>query len=578
MRENRFQNLEDRFWPNGSLLSQTHFCTPNIRAASEVLMLRTINTDIATPVAARFPHFSALPDRAGIGLKPQHYADLLRMQPGIGFLEVHAENYMGAGGPPHHFLSRLREIYPLSLHGVGLSIGSEGPLDRAHLARLKALIARYQPQSFSEHLAWSTHDDAFLNDLLPVAYDSPTLSRVAAHIDQVQDTLGVKMLMENPSTYVEFANSSWDEVDFIAEIARRTGCGLLLDVNNVQVSCTNHGRDPLAYLDHFPMDAVEEIHLAGYAEAQDSLGARLLIDAHGTPVAADVWPLYARALGQGGAKPTLIEWDNDVPELDRGTDMSQTLFREALFDPTLPPPLDLVSFNGSDPEHRFAIYRNNVMVSLMDGLAAKFTTLRALVGETFFQAMARIYTVSHPPKSRLMADYGEDFPDFIEGFAPANCVPYLADMARLELARVSAYHAADGRACTAADFAALDHDILFDITVVPHPSAQILSSKFAIFSLWAAHQGALDIGNVDPEVPESVLICRPALDVEVTHLPVGVAEFLAALSNGQTIGEAVAMALAAQEHFNLGTAFQILVGTGVVSKLKTPDFITPDQA
>lgn len=269
----------------------------------------------SVPAAHRFPAFHGLPPRSGIGLKPEH-ADGLLLKQRTGFIEIHAENYMGAGGPPHKYLTALREIYPLSLHGVGLSIGSEAPLDADHLDRLAALMARYQPQSFSEHLAWSTHDDTYLNDLLPIAYDTATLQRVTDHIHQVQDRLKQRMLLENPSTYVAFTDSTWDEVDFIAEIARRTGCGLLLDVNNVLVTCTNHGRDPYAYIDAFPVSAVGEIHLAGYAESQDSLGERLLIDAHGTPVADDVWPLYQYSLAQAGPKPTLIEWDNDVPSLD----------------------------------------------------------------------------------------------------------------------------------------------------------------------------------------------------------------------------------------------------------------------
>ena len=254
--------------------------------------------------------------RAGIGLKPEHIAQILRDKPDLGFLEIHAENYMGAGGAPHAQLSALRADYALSLHGVALSIGGQNPLDAQHLERLSMLVKRYQPESFSEHLAWSSHDEIYYNDLLPVAYDTPTLNRVVCHIAQVQDVLGVQMLLENPSTYVAFAHSSWDEVEFIAEISRRTGCGLLLDVNNVQVTCTNQGRDPFAYIDAFPVQAVGEIHLAGYAETVDSLGARLLIDAHGSPVAQDVWPLYAHLLRRSGAKPSLIEWDNDVPSLE----------------------------------------------------------------------------------------------------------------------------------------------------------------------------------------------------------------------------------------------------------------------
>lgn len=272
-------------------------------------------TPVPAPAADRFPAFAGLPEEAGIGLKAEHVPELLQGRPRLGFLEIHAENYMGDGGPPHAHLTALRQHYPLSIHGVGLSIGAQKGLDRAHLDRLAALIERYEPQSFSEHLAWSSHDTTYLNDLLPVAYTTEVLGRVAAHVDQVQEHLGRRMLLENPSTYVAFAASTWDEVDFLSEIVRRTGCGLLLDVNNVQVSCVNHGRDPVAYLDAFPVDAVGEIHLAGYAEDVDGAGDRLLIDAHGSPVATDVWPLFAQALMRGGAKPTLIEWDNDVPAL-----------------------------------------------------------------------------------------------------------------------------------------------------------------------------------------------------------------------------------------------------------------------
>ena len=271
--------------------------------------------DVSPAPDARFPYWERMPVRTGIGLKAEHVQDILESLPALGFLEVHAENYMGAGGAPHVFLARLRERYPLSIHGVGLSIGGEERLSETHLDRLAQVLARYEPQSFSEHLAWSTHDSAYLNDLLPVAYDAATLQRVARHIDVVQERLGCRMLLENPSTYVAFSSSTWDEVAFLAEVVRRTGCGLLLDVNNVQVTCTNHNRDPLAYLDAFPVEAVGEVHLAGYAEQTDSLGARLLIDAHGSPVADDVWSLFRHALKRMGPRPTLIEWDNDVPAL-----------------------------------------------------------------------------------------------------------------------------------------------------------------------------------------------------------------------------------------------------------------------
>ena len=254
-----------------------------------------------------------LPCRAGVGLKTEHFAHVLETSPDLGFFEVHAENYMVAGGPFHHYLGLIRERYPLSLHGVGLSIGGENPLDPEHLARLARLIERYQPQSFSEHLAWSSHGPVFLNDLLPLAYDIATLKRVCDHIDQVQNTLKRPLLLENPSTYLQFQRSTLDETDFISETLRRTGCGLLLDVNNVYVSCINHQRDPLAYIDALPLHAVGEIHLAGFAEDSDSLGERLLIDDHGAPIDNAVWRLYEQVLARTGPVATLIERDNQVP-------------------------------------------------------------------------------------------------------------------------------------------------------------------------------------------------------------------------------------------------------------------------
>lgn len=254
-----------------------------------------------------------LPVRAGVGLKPEHFREILETKPDIGFFEVHAENYMVAGGPFHHYLGRIRERYPLSIHGVALSIGADAPLSRAHLEALAALLQRYQPQSFSEHLAWSTHGGVFLNDLLPVPYTAATLQRVCEHIDQVQSHLKRRMLLENPATYVEFAESSLDEATFLSEVVRRTGCGLLLDVNNVYVCSVNHRRDTRAYIRSLPLSAVGEIHLAGFARQSDSLGDDLLIDSHGSPVAQAVWDLYAFTLNLTGAVATLIERDSDVP-------------------------------------------------------------------------------------------------------------------------------------------------------------------------------------------------------------------------------------------------------------------------
>ena len=271
--------------------------------------------DSTSPRAAtpRFPSFS-LPPRAGAGLKTDHIDAILSDSYRIGFLEVHAENYMGDGGPAHRGLSAIRAEFPLSVHGVGLSIGSEGGIDPAHLERLARVVERYEPAMVSEHLAWSSHDAGYFNDLLPVPYNRKTLDRVIGHIGRIQDRLKRPILLENPSTYVAFQETTMSETDFIRDIARKSGCGLLLDINNVFVSATNHGWKPLTYLRDFPLELVEEIHLAGHAEDVDDEGDLLLIDAHDRPVADEVWKLYETVISQVGAVPTLIEWDNDVPD------------------------------------------------------------------------------------------------------------------------------------------------------------------------------------------------------------------------------------------------------------------------
>lgn len=256
----------------------------------------------------------ALPPAPGVGYKPQHYADIMHNAAPVGWLEIHAENYMSDGGRPLAQLRHLSARFPISVHGVGLSIGGEGPLDPDHLARLRTLCDWLEPESFSEHLAWSTHESAFLNDLLPLPYTKATLTRVADHIDQLQDTIGRQMLLENPSSYLAFAESTWEEPDFLDEIARRTGCGLLLDVNNVFISATNLGFSPQSYIDAFALHRVGEIHLAGHDTEEDDHGKPLLIDSHGREVDEPVWALLDHTLARSGPRPLLVEWDNNVPD------------------------------------------------------------------------------------------------------------------------------------------------------------------------------------------------------------------------------------------------------------------------
>lgn len=260
------------------------------------------------------PRVDNLPTAPGVGYKPQHFTDLMNDPGPVAWIEVHAENYMGDGGRPHAQLQALQDHFALSVHGVGLSIGGAEPLDPAHLARLKTLLERTNPASFSEHLAWSTHGAEFMNDLLPLPYTAATFTRVSGHINQVQDVLGRQMLLENPSSYLAFAESDWSETDFLAELTRRTGCGLLLDVNNVFISATNLGYSPQSYIDAYPLQAVGEIHVGGHDEDADDHGAPLLIDSHGKPVVDPVWALLDYTLARSGPRPVLVEWDNDVPD------------------------------------------------------------------------------------------------------------------------------------------------------------------------------------------------------------------------------------------------------------------------
>lgn len=275
---------------------------------------------------------AAIPARAGVGLKAEHYRRIIEQTPDVGFFEIHAENYMGEGGPPHRYLGAIRERYPLSLHGVGLSIGGAAPLDKDHLGRLKFLIQRYEPGLFSEHLAWSTHTTTFYNDLLPVPYTRETLDRVCDHIDEVQETLARQILLENPSTYVAYEESTYPEPEFISRIARRTGCALLFDVNNLYVSCTNQQWDPFLYIDDYPLAQVREIHLAGHKPDADEKNRLLLIDTHDRLVDTAVWDLFAHVVEQMGPVPTLIEWDQNVPawpELEAEAIKAETILATA---------------------------------------------------------------------------------------------------------------------------------------------------------------------------------------------------------------------------------------------------------
>lgn len=252
----------------------------------------------------------------GLGFKPEHHPDVMTLRPPVGFWEVHAENYMASGGPWPKMLETLRADYPVTLHGVGLSIGGEGPLDTDHLRRVADLVRRVEPAAYSEHLAWSSHGHRYFNDLLPLPYRPDTLQRVCDHIDTLQEQLGQRILLENPSSYVQFASSTLTEGAFLSAVVQRTGCGLLLDVNNLYVSAINHGHLPEHDLQEMPLHAIGQIHLAGHTSLPEPDGGVLLIDDHGSQVTDAVWALYRTLIQKVGRKPTLIEWDQRLPAFE----------------------------------------------------------------------------------------------------------------------------------------------------------------------------------------------------------------------------------------------------------------------
>ncbi|WP_227340398.1 DUF692 domain-containing protein [Sphingopyxis sp. P8] len=279
----------------------------------------------------------ALPLRSGIGLKPRHYPDVLaavERGDAPAWAEIHPQNYFGAGGPPHRWLTAIAAHLPLSFHSVGLSLGSAAGTDPDELEALAALCARYAPAMVSDHLSWSNGPEDKFPDLLPIPYTHAALDHFAREVGRVQDRLGRTMLVENPSRYLAYAESDWSEVDFLHELCRRSGCGLLLDINNIEVSAFNLGLDPVSWLDAFDPAFVGEIHVAGHAVKDDDMGGRIAIDDHGSAVRPSCWALLERFIARAGPKPVLVEWDTDVPEFSvlmaeaRAAD--RVLAREAL--------------------------------------------------------------------------------------------------------------------------------------------------------------------------------------------------------------------------------------------------------
>ncbi len=543
----------------------------------------------------------------GVGLRAPHYRQFLDQRPRAGWLEVHTENYLDQGGWDWHVLEQLRCDYPVSLHGVGLGLGSARGFSEEHLARVRALVRRVQPALVSEHLCWGAVASRQLNDLLPLVLDEAALALMCARVDRLQEVLGRQVLLENVSTYVRFHADAMSEAEFLAALAARTGCGLLLDINNLYVNQCNHGEDALVAMTAIQPGMVGELHLAGHLVTPQAV-----IDHHGDRIAEPVWRLYEAALQRFGAVPTLIEWDTDLPPLDVLLDEAgkaaalharaaapaadtalvgavcrsaagpwalaastpcaeavvaavageqaladgQQLFAGALVDDALTAQT-LAQFKSEHSEHRFALYRGNQSANWHKTLAAAYPVVLALVGEEFFGGLARAYGRAQPSDNPDLNHFGARFAAFLRDFPHVADLPYLPDLATLEWALHRAHYAPSAAAISAEQLAAIAPDQIEQTSFRLHPAVQLLASEWAVVPLWLAHRP--DSGVAFPAQmrgPSHALVVRPQWQPVLLSLDAASHAALQVLAQGGTFGAALDAAFELDEAFDVGAALR----------------------
>ncbi len=523
----------------------------------------------------------------GVGLRAPHYRAFLEQRPKVDWLEVHTENYFEAGGWDAHVLQTLRAHYPISLHGVGMGIGSARGFSERHLQRVREVVRRIEPVLVSEHLCWGAVDDRHLNDLLPVPLTREALTLICDRIDRIQEVLGRQILIENVSTYLRYRNDAMTEAEFLAAVAARTGCGILLDINNLYVNLCNHQEDPSAAMRAIPPGSVREMHLAGHLVTPDAV-----IDHHGDRVARAVWDLYEAALLRFGETPTLIEWDTDIPALEvlleearharkiadavrshKETEFlasSQQAFSDALFDASLDmPALTLFKGDAQCAGQRLSLYRGNLTVSWDKALSSAYPVLKALVGEEFFTALARAYGKAFPSRTGDLNRFGADFEGFLAGFPPVADYPYFPDMARLEWALHRAHYAADAAVLDPARLMQLPPEQLDAARFRMHPACRLFASRWDVVRLWQAHQD--DGADFPHEMarPGHAVIARPRWKADILPLTPAAHAALQSLLQGQTLGEAFDAALGIDEAFDLGSHLQQWLRHAVLVDIET---------
>lgn len=515
----------------------------------------------------------------GVALKTRHYHQFLRERPKVDWLEVHTENYIGRGGFDIHTVLELRRDYPFSLHGVGLGLGSARGFPQEHIARVVDLVRRVEPALVSEHLCWGAIADRTLNELLPLGFNAQSLQILCEHIDQVQQALARPILLENVSSYLRFQQDSWSETEFLAEIVKRTGCGILLDVNNLYVNQRNHGEDALAAMQALPVNCVGEIHLAGHLVLED-----IVIDDHGSEVIPEVWDLYRAALARFGKVATMVEWDTNVPELSVllgqahlarehahavtylpdgeyvleqriGTQVEmakvQQSFGEALFDSAkITEVLPYLRGDSAINQQRMFKYRGNIRANWGAALENAYPTIKQLVGEEFFTGLVHEYGQHHPSQDANLNLFGEHFAQFLSQFEHVAQYPYFADMARLDWALHTAYYEAEVDTVSAHDLAALTPEALDASYFSLNPVCRLLHTQFAVDGIWQAHQYDPVQDFPDPLERESyIIVVRPAWRASPLGLSLASYTALTMLQQGSNLGAALDAALEIDEEF-----------------------------
>jgi len=453
--------------------------------------------------------------KCGIGIRPELFDSVFEQMPEFGFVEAHSENYFGESIARSKLLE-IREHYPVSLHGVGLSLGRADHLNKPHLKQLKSLVDEIDPLIVSEHLAWSAYSHRHVPDLLPLPLTEHSLAIMCQHIDQMQQHLGRQILVENPSNYLLFDQLQIPEPEFLNTLSERTGCGLLVDINNIHVSATNVGRDAKAYIDQLNSNAIGQFHLAGYTEVEREVAGiteKVLIDTHNQTVYEPVWELFAYALSKHEARPTLFEWDSDFPEFStlleecdkankylqdydykefsvesenindkvvaldgiKSLAQSQADFLDHVFN------LDQALETATQShQHRIWIYQNNVFAATREYLDEVYPATRGVVGADFFKQMAQRFIQTNPPNEGNIHLYGEQMVDIVSQFNTLKQMPYLAPLMSMEWALHTAYFS---QISDAIDPNSIDQETLLTMPVEFNDSVCIIESMLPIYEI-----------------------------------------------------------------------------------------------